>query len=325
MKSPSALERLCDIVASVAPTLDVAVFCKTETGDTKQAIVPNDWETMPMSNLAKRIGDEPTAGLGARIEGGIVRQGKLIARVSLSPRRYDTGGRLVVGGFSTLRPAGKFVGVLLADEPSLSRAEAVPLVSEKEWKSFVDANSTKLSSSHLGVRESLEIAQLLLNFGIRPAALHCFRLQDGWTNTNGLAAFFQSIAPGESAGVVLEDEVSVDVLDDTLSRSLLDIDGWTQPHDIVLVGDCLSSSRPRGDIIAGFPPLPEGDALGFSKRFRCSAPNSLAAYAIEIAAATWGHGREEIVTTADREDLGEFDVRGESELIRLKVLRIHRP
>lgn len=126
-------------VGHVAPTLDVNVNVLVEPEDKapRIVIVANDWETMPFDALVERLdGSSKLTDWYKALSGEIRREGRLIGRITLTEPGMSHAA-VTVHGLSTFHGGDAYEGVLLADNPNLSRTEARPLISEREFREFI--------------------------------------------------------------------------------------------------------------------------------------------------------------------------------------------
>jgi len=320
-------------IAQLAPTLDVSVYCVLDGQPEIRAVGASDWSAIPFDQLLRRLPSEryswPTK---KAFEGSIIRSGgECIGRVRLSLHPHGIArGTMTVGGLASFRSIQRFDGIVLASNPTLSRNEAISVVTEREWQKFVLSCMKKAHVDALEPEESIWLAQLLLGFGARPKKVPCFGTSDGNLDAEELRSRFLEVEPGASVRIVLDESIEFEVLGDTVSVDLVNAgDEWEVPADVVLVGEGREREwrREYGSMIAdGIPRLPDR-ALSFSTVTGSKVPASLAVYAVEIAAKAWGVPPEQLLEQAYvfRGSLGEIDIRGESEDVQVDILSIDRP
>ena len=327
------VQKLAMAASHVAPTLDVSLECVVEP-ETRplKALTANDWETLPFEALVKRL----TAGRGPEgfsRPGEIRRDGRLIARLQLAiPRSYSQAS-MTVRGLSTLDSHGDYWGVILADNPNLSRKEAEPLITFEELRSFVEGTLPwALSWEHLEWETRGFLAQLQLSLGFRPEDIPCFIQGNRYVSMSNLRRWLQRVPLGDVVRIGLLEDFEMQDRYSNNSVQMIGFDEclgrWKQPGDLILAGRSyyappeLSPYSPP-QLLPGLPSVPE-KALSFTSVNGSSVPFSRAAFLVEAAAQAWDVDLQDLSKTAQLvrdEPIGLVD----KQKISTPTLHIARP
>jgi hypothetical protein len=240
---------------------------------------------------------------------------------------------MTVRGLSTLNDEGHYWGVVLAEKPNLSRAEAQPIMTAAELRAFVVSQwiPKRVEWEELGWEGLLHFAQFLLSLGIRPEDIPCFILDGHQVSMREVREWLVRIAPGRSVRIMLDEDVYLPDPFNDGGRISVDLDSslerWEQPGDLVVAvakftPPWLGRWSPS-QVLPGLPPVPE-EKIAFQSFNEGSVPWSLPAFVLEAAAKAWGVDDVDSLLRNSRrtsERVGELD----GVAISQSVLRVSRP
>ncbi|MFJ9449127.1 ATP-binding protein [Herbaspirillum sp. NPDC101397] len=136
-----------DLVAHLAPTLDIDVWCQDGAVSPVQAIKANDWETLDPYDLLCRLKVNMTADAlkryAARLQPMIDENGKIVGRAALLLDRNrwyrsDNTGALVHCGLRTGNCEGIIGYILAGNSVDLARRNAVPVVNSSTLRQWAE-------------------------------------------------------------------------------------------------------------------------------------------------------------------------------------------
>ncbi|WP_338869500.1 HD domain-containing protein [Myxococcus stipitatus] len=286
---------LSRLVGRVAPALDVPVFCASQEDVEPQPVInADDWKTLPFDQLVSRVEGTSRRSVGNDSpELTVYAKGQLVGRIQLETSYLrNRSGEFTVGGLSTLSTRGaSFRGLLLAENPDLSRRDAQPLATAGDIRDAVGKSLDRFYRSERSSFGKLRVSLLLLGFGVRPEPLEIFILNGRFVAMEEVRGWLKDTAPGSSIRIVLSDDFEITGRygnEETVDFSQC-LDDWKQPKDIVIAaGSDDDGFRLGFEVIAqGVPPKPK-KPLGFMTWGYERVPCSLAAWLAEEAAETWG-------------------------------------
>jgi hypothetical protein len=141
--------QLNEMVAALAPALDIAVRCRDRANAWVSCVEPNDWWEMADKDLLRRI-----SPFGGSLNGGALLpvnaiDGAMLGRCSLE--KWNGGGVLVVNGIyaGNVRKIG---GLLLSKQNlDLARTQAIPIAGIKETGDWVNRQCQYLLNDLVGL------------------------------------------------------------------------------------------------------------------------------------------------------------------------------
>lgn len=166
LTTPESLEEVAALCARVAPTSDVTItVCSGEAR--LLAVDANDWMTLPDAQLLARC-DNHRHGHGRdtevrRLADLRTQDGALVGRASLS----EMGSAVLTAGAFLARRVGNLRGVLLGDDPTVARDNAVPLADRETFVGWLAAQADAIASEppaawHLRVATTMQAYDLPL-------------------------------------------------------------------------------------------------------------------------------------------------------------------
>jgi hypothetical protein len=217
-----------------------------------------------------------------------------------------------VGGFVTKEGVQTFDGVMLGEDPTLSRADARAVIDADEILDMLKGVQDVVGQWELGWTDRLHFAQLFLNVGLMPESLACFLLPGGVATIEEVRTWLSMKAEGDEVVLVTTDAFEYN---DSLGEREIAFDAcqemWRQPEHVIIVGETRSGAL--------LPDLPRGPAewSGPWGITRQQSPTSLARYVVEEAARQWGAEVSRLIEEGDvetrsigtlRTDLGPAEI-----------------
>ncbi|MBI4662517.1 MAG: ATP-binding protein [Verrucomicrobia bacterium] len=150
---------LCEVVAGVAPSLDVTI--EVEEGTSKAvAVKAKDWRRIDGKELLFRIDPQaaPSEKQSSDIFGANLRPlqdsaGRFFGRACIQPgdRHFSTRGLVTVGGFKSA-DLNHFGGILLGDTQAVARDVAIPIVPANVLRAWATEQAELLAKTRISDR-----------------------------------------------------------------------------------------------------------------------------------------------------------------------------
>jgi len=277
-------------VGSVAPALDVSIYVLEEGQDgaaPRLVVTANDWEHMKFEELENRISgvhrSYASKAIGELAE--IRRDGHLIGRFRLAQVQGIPCGTFVVRGLSTLKQHNGFTGVLVAENPNLSRNEATPMANMDEWRGAVRSVYPSLVRHQGDWEESVMLSQYLAGLDVCPEGIACFVVDGKQSSLDEVRKKVRGIRRGGRLLVVASEWIPDE---DEPEASLYPLLGALKPFSSVVLapedesrrfGLSLHDLLPREEFVRILNDRAEsiGDSIGL-----------IGNLVVEIAAEAWG-------------------------------------
>lgn len=331
-------DQLASILARLAPALDVTLTAEVAVAGGKNAtaaaVKAGDWLTLPFDNLVQRLtpGDRSPSWKRTGFQTEVIRGGRTVARIGLgSPN--GAKGVSVVGGFAA-QEAGAFDGILLSDQPDLTRRRSRPVITPEELRGVLGEALASAAGWTLKITDRRLIAQAALDQGLRPMDLKLFLTSDGWLSAAELRGFFEGEHDFDELIVVPDVEFSVEGrFGNTHEISFEEAEGeWSHPPNVVIAGGGVPYSSSATQALLGRTNARYGISLregthDIADSDGDAVPTSLAALAIEAAALAWDEETpEELIQNAQRyvRTIGMYDPADSQDDIDVDVLIVHR-
>ena len=201
---------LAALVSRIAPAVDVDLCVEVDSfsGEHSRicAVAALDWITIDFEALLNRLGQPPlNSHPVTRHVCEPSREGALLGRIRLVTPDRTQRSALVVGGLAARWNTRYFEGIVVGDDPPLSRNEGEPLLTTPEFaielQRTVDAGFTPEHPV------SPDLATFFLDHGVLPLGLHCFETPDKLMDYDDLKVFAGSI---RTVVIVADDTFFID-------------------------------------------------------------------------------------------------------------------